>query len=456
MRGQVPDGDPAADERQATTAPGTDGEDSVIGWLARRYELFLAVRYLKVRRKQAFTSVVTGVSVLGVAVGVAALVIALALLTGFQEDIQRKIIGANAHVFIYDLGSAPIADYDEVGEVAEEVEGVVATAPAIYQSGLLIGEVESNFVNLKGIVSEAEGRTTDLLDRIVEGGVQGLGGTGAASGRASGAGTGPSPPGIVIGRGLADTMLVGVGDRVRLLIASPYLMTPFGSGFRPRTYRVTGIFEAGMYEYDNTWALIDLAEAQDLFELGDVASVIQVRVEDIYATGAVMESIEGRLGEGYFLTDWQEMNRVFFSALELERLAMFITISLIVMVAALNIVATLVLMVMEKQRDIGILLSMGASRRGVLYTFVIQGLTIGIVGTVLGLILGIGVSVLCDTYRLIGLPEQVYYLSYLPFTVRPVDFSVVALTAVGISFLATLYPAWRASRLDPVAALRYE
>lgn len=421
-----------------------------LGRLARPYELFLALRYLKARRKQAFTSVVTGVSVLGVAVGVAALIIALALLTGFQEDIQSKIIGANAHVFIYDLGSGPIDEYGDVAATAGQVSGVVAAAPAIYQSAMLVGEVQSTFINLKGIEPAAERATTDLLDRIVEGSAEGL------HEPAAGAGREDRHPGIAIGRDLAERLLARVGDRVRLMVASPYILTPMGTGVRTRTFRVVGIFETGMYEYDNTWGLIGLEEAQQLFEMGDVASWVQVRVEDIYATGTVMERLGEVLGTGYYLMDWQQMNQLFFSALKLERLALFVVISLIVMVAALNIVATLVLMVMEKQRDIGILVSMGATRRGVLWTFIVQGLAIGITGTLVGCVLGIGTSVVADHYRLVRLPEQVYYLSHLPFTVRPLDFSLVALTAVVVSFLATLYPAWRASRLDPVEALRYE
>jgi lipoprotein-releasing system permease protein len=411
--------------------------------VARRYELFLALRYLRARRKQAFTSVVTAVSVLGIAVGVCALVIALALLTGFQQDIQTKILGANAHIVIWQSGGQPVDDWRRVLDAVAAVPGAVSTAPAILQSVVLDSGLGPAFANIKGIDPELESATTDLLDSLVEGSVDGLMDD-------------TQGPGIILGRDLAQRLLVRVGDGVRLITPSPRSLTPLGMGIKTRSFRVVGIFEAGMYEYDNTWALISLEQAQDLFDMGETVSLVEMKVEDIFATQEVMEDVRDRLGEGYFVMDWREMNRVFFSALRLERLAMFVTISLIVMVAALNIVATLVLMVMEKNRDIGILLSMGATRKAILWVFMLQGLIIGLLGTGAGLVLGIGLSWIFDTYQLISLPEQVYYLSHVPFLVRPVDFIVVGLLAVAVSFVATIYPAWRASRLDPVEALRHE
>ena len=416
------------------------------GRAPRYYELFLALRYLRSRRKQAFTVVVTAVSVLGVTVGVGALIIALALLTGFQEDIQTKIIGANAHVFIFSAGPGAMPEYRQVVAAATETPGVVSAAPAVLVTGLLTGGFEPAFVTVKGIEPRSEVNTTDLLERIVEGSAEGLD-------RRPG---GTARPGIILGADLAASLLVGVGDQVRAIIPSTNMLTPFGVGIRPRYYEVIAIFEAGMFEYDSSWAMVSLSEAQELLEIGDAASLVQVRVEDIFASGAVLEELRERVGKGYLINDWQRMNEVFFSALKLEKLAMFIAIGLIVMVAALNIVANLVLLVMEKHRDIGILMSMGASRRGVLYTFMIQGLVIGLLGTLLGSILGVSTAVIFDRYRLIGLSEQVYYLSYVPFTVRTIDFTRICLFSVAISFLATIYPAWRASRLDPVEALGYE
>jgi len=419
------------------------------GIVAGRYELFLALRYLKARRKQAFTSIVSFVSILGIAVGVAALVIALALLTGFQQDIQAKIIGANAHIVIWMLGETPIVDYTGVVEEVMTVPGVTAAGPVVLKQAVINNGFTQTFAMFKGI--DPESGTTDMLDRIVEGSAEGL--------------EGSVRNGVVIGKDMARSLLLQVGDHVSVLIYDPNRLTAIGLGaLRTQDLQVVGIFEAGMFEYDNAWALVNLRTAQQMFRFQDPddpdgpgsVSWVEVKVDDIYGTEAVMAAIQERLGPEFPMRDWKEMNALFFSALNLERMAMFVTISLIVFVAALNIVATLVLMVMEKNRDIGILLSMGATRRGILYTFIFQGLFIGVMGTGTGLTLGIGLSYIADRYQLVSLPEQVYYLSHVPFVVRPVDFAIVALMAVAISFVATLYPAWRASRLDPVEALRYE
>ncbi len=418
-------------------------------WPASRFQLYIALRYFKARRQQAFTSIVSLVSVLGVIVGVAALIIALALLTGFQEDIQDKIIGANAHVFVQPFGPY-LDDHVQVAETARRINGVVDAAPALLTPGLMEGRSQTpQFVNLKGIDPHGEARTTRLLDRMVKGSAEGL-----APRRPTSTGR----DGVVLGTDLAASLFVDVGDQVKVSVHSSGMITPFGGsgGIKIARFDVVGIFEAGMYEYDNTWALIPLQTAQRMIESGDGVTLVQVRVEDAFNTAPVVEELGDRLGEGYFLMDWQSMNRAYFAALKLEKLALFVTISLITAVAALNIAATLVLMIKDKQRDIGILMSLGTTRRQILQIFMVQGLAIGLIGTLMGCLLGVGTAVALDYYQLIRLEAQVYYLAYLPFHVRSVDLVRVCVVAVLISFAATLYPALRASRLDPVVSLRYE
>ncbi len=428
-------------------SPDSSMRDTGTGWLTRHFRLFVAFRYMKTRREQAFTSVVTTVSILGVIVGVAALVIALALLTGFQDDIQSKIVGANAHIFVQPYGPL-LDDYELIAETARGVPGVVDASPALLASGLIVGTAQtSRFVNLKGVSAEGEARTSQLLDRLTQGSAEGL----------TERGTGAGHPGIILGSELAEAVFARPGDVVKIMVWAQGMLTPWGAGgTKSENFEVVAIFDAGMYEYDTTWALIPLPTAQRLTESGDVASWVQVKVEDAFNTAPVVEELGDRLGVDYFLMDWQRQNRAYFAALELEKLALFVTISLIVSVAALNIVATLVLMIKDKQRDIGILMSLGATRRDIMAVFMTQGLVIGLVGTIVGVVLGVTIALLLDHYEVVRLQAQVYYLSYVPFHVRVGDFTRVCVFAVLVSFAATFYPAWRASRLDPVVSLRYE
>ncbi|NKB89845.1 MAG: FtsX-like permease family protein [Acidobacteria bacterium] len=416
-------------------------------WIGRNFRLFVAFRYMKTRREQAFTSVVTGVSILGVIVGVAALIIALALLTGFQDDIQDKLIGANSHIFVQSWGGL-VEDPDFVAETAAGVDGVVAAAPAFVMNGLIQGGASgSSFVNLKGVDPRGEAETSQLLDRLIEGSATHLTESGSGGGR----------PGIILGSELGTDVFVQIGESVKVMIYVPGMLTPWGAGGpKFEEFEVVGFFDVGMYEYDKTWALIPLETAQRLAETTGGVSWVQVKVEDAFNTAPVVKELGDRLGNDYHLLDWQTQNQAYFAALELEKLALFVTISLIVTVAALNIVATLVLMIKDKQRDIGILMALGATRRDILTVFMTQGLVIGLVGTAVGLFLGVTIALLLDHYEAIRLQAQVYYLSYVPFHVRVSDSTRVCVFAVLVSFAATFYPAWRASRLDPVVSLRYE
>ena len=412
-----------------------------------RYELFLAARYLSTRRRQTFITVITTISILGVAVGVAALIIGLALATGIHHDIRERILGANAHVTVFaSPGSEGIADHEALRSRIEKVPGVVATSPVLFEKGLMTSDANSSgtAVFLKGVDPAAEAKTTEVASRFV---------TGSLSDLAPGLEDTADP--IALGKDLAAALGVGPGDRVRVIV--PQLrLSPWGVRPRIRSFTVTGIIESGFYDYDATWAYTSLPAARRLFGVGEVATAIEVKIADLDDIDATRTRVAAGVGDAYPVTDMVAMNRTFFAALQTEKLLAFLVIGLIVVVAALNIISTLILMVMEKVRDIGTLVTMGATSRGIMLIFMAQGVMIGVAGTILGCLFGLGSAWILDTYRLVPLPADVYFIPYVPFRVRPVDFTAVAVTALLVSFLATLYPAWKASRLDPVEALRYE
>jgi lipoprotein-releasing system permease protein len=408
------------------------------------FELRIALRYLTARRKQAFISVISAISVLGVVVGVMALMVALGLMTGLQREIRSKILGATAHVSIFRSGNEPFDNYREVVEKARGLPGVLGAAPTVYGKALLTTPSGSGFATLKGIVPAEEKTVTDLAGEVEEGSLSSLD-------RDPGDGLAP----ILLGRDLAATLGVGTGDVVS--VTSPEgRLSPMGMLPRTTKFRVAGSVHTGLFEFDASWAYLPLASAQRLFAGGDRASLVEVRVDDIYAVRRVSAGIVAALGEGYLATDWITMNQSLFSALWLEKVAIGITIGLIVMVAALNIVATLILLVMEKHKDIAILVSMGASRGAVTRIFMLQGTVIGALGTLTGAALGWSVCRILDTFRLIRVPVDVYQISYVPFKLLPGDAAIVVVGAVLICFLATIHPATGAARLDPAEALRYE
>jgi lipoprotein-releasing system permease protein len=407
------------------------------------WELRVALRYLTARRKQAFISLISAVAVLGVAVGVAALFIALGLMTGLQSEIRARILGATAHVSIFRARAQPLENPQPVVDAVRRVPGVAGAAPAIYGKVLITGAGGGAVATLKGIVPAEERTVTDVISKLREGSIAPF----------ERSGEGPAP--VLLGSVLAEQLSVSVGDV--LTVTSPRgRLSPVGMLPRVTRVRVAGTVKTGLFEFDAGWGYMPLAAAQRLFEEADRTTLVEVRLDDMFAVKRLTQAILARLGDGYVTTDWVQMNQSLFSALWIEKMAIGITIGLIVAVAALNIVATLVLMVMEKHKDIAILVSMGASRGAVMRVFMLQGTIIGAVGTTLGGLIGWGVCRVLDRYQLIRIPEDVYQIAWVPFRLLPGDAAVVLAGALVVCFLATLYPARGAARLDPAESLRYE
>jgi lipoprotein-releasing system permease protein len=409
-----------------------------------RYELFISLRYLKAQRKQIFISVITILSMAGVGLGVMALVVVLSVMSGFEEDLKTKILGTNAHLVIFQHGS-PMRDYEEVSRKAEGIKGVVATTPFIFSQAMITSETNVLGVVLRGIDPNTAGRVINIENTIKKGSIDGLKREEGPSG----------PPGILIGKELAQTLGIMLGDTV--VVVSPLgTLAPMSTGPPMKKFRVAGIFDSGMYEYDTTLAYISLKSAQKFLAMDDSVSGVEVKVQDIYGVKKVAREIQKTLGFPFWTKDWMQMNKSLFAALKLERTVMFIILVLIVLVAAFGIVSTLIMVVMEKNKDIAILKSMGAVGKSIMRIFIFEGLIIGVVGTALGLVGGYVICMLLAKYQFISLPSDVYYISRLPVKMNWIDFFLVALAAIGISFLATLYPSWQASKLDPAVAIRYE
>ncbi|HZT68812.1 MAG TPA: FtsX-like permease family protein [Terriglobia bacterium] len=408
-----------------------------------RFEFFVALRYLKAKRRQAALSVVTAISVIGVMAGVAALVIALAINNGFRRELQDKLLGATANVNLIRTENDGIRHYDALADRLAKVPHVVADAPALYEQALIANRQRSSGVVIKGIDPDRELRVCDLLHHLTEGSIEGLNQTF------------PDADPIIVGKGLAKSLGVTVGDTV--MIVSPQgTLTPFEVVPKYRHFRVVGVFDSGFYDFDASWVFTNLNAAQRLFDLQNVASVIEFKLDDVYKADAVAETILEAAGHGFSTTTWMDQNHALFSALKLERLVTILTIGLIVLVAALNIFITLAMMVMDKNRDIAILKSMGARNRQIWRVFTLHGILIACVGTVLGLVLGYGGSWLGEAYRLVPLPADVYGLSFVPFIPRPWDGLWISLAVLAISFLASFYPSSSAARVDSAEILRYE
>jgi lipoprotein-releasing system permease protein len=433
-----------------------------------RFELFVAARYLRAKRRQAFIGVITGVSIAGVAAGVASLVVALAINNGFRQDLQDRLLGSTSHINLLRVRSDGIKDWRPLMAGLENAPHVVAAAPAIYEQVLISRGPRARGAVLKGMIPAQERKVSDLLGSVKAGSADALETGEAPAPTHAAAAPDESPtslaggqertaamPPIILGKEMADALGAAVGSIV--LVTSPQgELTPFGLVPKYNRFRVAGIFNSGFYDYDSSWALTSLAAAQQLFGLGDEISVLEFKVDDIYQAGVIGKQIEQAAGPGFMATNWMEQNKALFRALRLERLVTFITIGLIVFVAALNILISLTMMVMEKTKDIAVLMSMGTKKRQIRRVFIAQGVLIGVIGTVIGLALGYAISWAGGHYHLISLSPEVYSIDYVPFAPRGMDGLIVSLVSIGISFVATIYPSWAAARILPAEALRYE
>jgi len=417
-----------------------------------KYEWFIGLRYLKAKRKQTFISIITIISIVGVMVGVMALIVVLAVMSGFEKTLKEKILGTQAHLVLLKANQEGMDDYEEVAKKLQEVKSVVSAAPFIFNQVMLSSESNVSGVVIKGIDPDRVGKVTELAHNMKAGRLQDL--KEAKENESSG---------IILGVELAKHLSVSLNDAIQVI--SPLgTMTPMGMMPKMRRFRVVGIFYSGMYEYDNTMAYVSLESAQKFFGMGAHVTGIEIKTKDIYKVKEVGKEIRQKMGFPFWTKDWMEMNRNLFSALKLEKIAMFIILVLIVLVAAFNIISTLIMVVMEKHKDIAILKSMGAPSRGILKIFVIEGGVIGVVGTIFGTLLGLGAAfnlekITVFVENLFGfkiLASDVYYIDKLPSQVNPMDIGMIVVTAILISLLATLYPSWRASRLDPAESLRYE
>jgi lipoprotein-releasing system permease protein len=461
-----------------------------------RFELFIARRYLRAKRRQAFIGIITGISIAGVAAGVASLIVALAINNGFRQDLQQRLLGSTSHISLMRVAVDGIKDWPAVLDRLSKQPHVVAAAPAIFEQVLISRGPRARGAVLKGVIPSYERKVGDLLSTVKEGSATALEDNRTEPGsspssdrsgpatRAAPAGSTPeskaagrsagftpadgSPdslagvqgrvaamPPIVLGKDMADNLGATVGSVV--LVTSPQgELTPFGMVPKYSRFRVVGIFSSGFFDYDSSWAFARLPDAQQLFGLGDLISVIEFKIDDIYKAPEVAAHLKQEAGRGFDTTNWMEQNKALFHALRLERLVTFITIGLIVFVAALNILISLIMMVMEKTKDIAVLMSVGTRRGQVRNVFMAQGVLIGVIGTAIGLILGYSIAYAGGHYHIISLSPEVYSIDYVPFAPRLTDGVLVTLVAVGVSFVATVYPSWSAARVLPAEALRYE
>lgn len=420
--------------------------------MAMPFELMIGLRYLKAKRKSTFISIITFISTAGVTLGVMALIVVLAVMTGFERDLKEKILGANAHIVVIRSG-APMENYHQLMEQMKQLPGVQAATPFIYNQVMLSTGRNVSGVVMRGIDTATDKQVTRLSGAVVKGSMEQLDAPAGST----------ADPGIMIGRELARHLNLSLGDRVN--VVSPMgTITPLGMMPKLKPFHVAGIFHTGMFEYDSTLAYVSLSQAQQFFNLGDTVTGIQLKVADLYATPELTSRINKEFGPELYARDWMQMNKNILFALKTEKVVMFIILTLIVLVAAFGIASTLFMVVMEKTRDIAILKTMGARSGSIMKIFVLEGLIIGVTGTILGLLSGLLIAnnlepIIDLVQKITGknfFSKEIYYLDHFPSHVVTSDVVTVAITAIVISFLATLYPAWAASRMLPAEALRYE
>jgi lipoprotein-releasing system permease protein len=437
-----------------------------------RFELFIAARYLRAKRRQAVVGVITLISVVGVAAGVASLIIALAITNGMSRDLQDKLLGSTAHVMLMRVADDGMADWRPLLERLRALPHVTAAAPELYEEVLIARGAKSGGALINGVVPADQNTVSDLLRSVKKGSAEALEPIRRESFPAGKPEQPPPPaawdeiptpnsgvvaevPPIVIGSDLAETIGADVGDTVQVISPQGEL-TPLGLVPKYQRFVVAGIFKSGFFQYDSSYAFIRLADAQRLFSEPDLISAISFKVDDMDKAGAIGREIEEAAGKGFETTNWMEQNRELFRALALEQIVTFIVLALIVCVAALNILIALTMMVMEKTRDIAVLMSFGVSETQVRRIFLMQGLLISVIGTALGLVVGYALSWVGGHYRFIQLDPSVYSIDYLPFAPKAVYALYVAAVSLGVSLLATLYPSSSAAKVLPAEALRYE
>jgi lipoprotein-releasing system permease protein len=420
------------------------------------FELFVSLRHLKAKRTQKFISLNTWISIGGVALGVMALIVVIAVMSGFGKDLRDKILGTNSHIVVTNITRSGMDDYESVLKKVMQAEGVKAAAPFILNQVMLTFGGNSSGVVVRGIDPDREAMVSDLEKNLIQGDL-------AMLKRSENASKGPRRDNIILGKELAQKLGVQMDDAVAMVSPASRL-TPMGLVPKIKLFKVVGFFESGMFEYDSSLAFISVESAQKFFSMKETVSGVEIRVDDIDHADKIAESLQENLGFPYYARDWMRMNKNLFSALRLEKIVMFIILILIILVAAFNIVSTLFMVVMEKTKEIAILKSMGASRTSIMKIFSLQGLIIGVTGTFIGCVGGFTivpnlneiVGFIESIFGITAFPSDVYYLDKLPSEIQYLDSFLIIIFSILICFLASLYPAWRASRMDPVDGLRYE